>query len=97
MKHKKDEATGLPEPLHEGGYFQITRAATPENLRLYYRIKRNWWFDRTVDWVLLRDCDELYVYAQVARLLDNVAAFAEPDKMKCLIGKYPPKRLGKEG
>lgn len=93
----RDNATGLPVVPHEGGYFEITRASLEGRLRMYYRIKRDWWFDKRVAWVLLSSFDDESVYQTVERLLRVVQEKECTSRADELIGKYPPKRLGRTG
>lgn len=93
----RNNETGLPEVLHEGAYFEITPASSEGRLRMYYRIKRDWWFDKKVAWVVLSSFDDESVYRAAERLLCAVEEQQRSSRMDELIGKYPPKSLNKTG
>lgn len=97
MIKDEDDETGLPKVLHEGGYFEITSASLEDRLRMYYRIKRDWWFDKKVAWVVFSNFDDESVYQTAERLLRVVREQERFNSKDSLIGKYPPKRLGKTG
>lgn len=97
MIKDEDDETGLPKVLHEGAYFEITRASLDNCLRIYYRIKRDWWFDKKVAWVVFSDFDDDSVYRAAERLLRVVREQERFNRKDSLIGKYPPKSLNKTG